>query len=267
MTTKPEQEATIKPLTFEAAKHGAIVLQKKYTTCTKRRECPPIFLVFSLKKAPSKSSGPHRLLLPNPVRHFPFEYSAEHPAVVFVTGESAKWQAVFDSLESPLKLKAISMSMLKKKLTTRKSRDELLRTTPLFFCEHLAAPSLPSNLGTQFFSRTKQPIIVNLNIDDSSQIYNEIKNATEATEFYIKTDTRLLMRIGDFTLTFDQLGENIANAAEQAMSLIPKSGKHVETMGLITSGIEIGPIWDKNPKKITLTAEDLVVKSVDDEDE
>lgn len=266
MTNKDEKADNFTPLTFGEAKHGAIVLQQKYTKSTKRRECPPVFLVIYLKKAPKKQSGPHRISLIHPIRPFPIECSQDHPPIVFVTGEAATWQTAFDKSTTFgfIKLKAISISMLKKKYTTRKSRDEMLSKTPIFFCEHAAAPVLPSHLGTQFFSRNKQPIIVTLDINDSDQIYKEIKEATECSELYVKKDTRLMMRIGAFNFTFDHLGENITNAADQAMKVIPKAIKYIDSMGLMSSGIEI-KIWDRNPKQITLTAEDILAKNDDGE--
>lgn len=267
MTNEDEKTDIFTPLNFGAAKHGAIVLQQKYTKSTKRRECPPVFLVFNLKKAPKKQSGPHRLSLPHPVRPFPIECSPDHPPIVFVTGEAATWQSAFDKQTKfgYIKLRAISISMLKKKYTTRKSRDEMLSKTPIFFCEHAASSVLPSHLGTQFFSRNKQPIIVTLDINDSDQIYNEIKQATECSELYIKRDTRLMMRVGAFNFTFDHLGENIANAADQAINIIPKAKKYIESMGLMSSGIDI-KIWERNPKKIQLTAEDILSKNVEDDE-
>lgn len=267
MANEDEKIDTFTPLTFGAAKHGAIVLQQKYTKSTKRRECPPVFLVIYLKKEPKKESGPHRLALIHPVRPFPLDYSPEHPPIVFVTGQAATWQTAFDtpSKFGQINLKAISVSMLKKKYTTRKSRDEMLSTTPIFFCEHAAVPMLPSLLGTQFFSRNKQPIVVNFDINDSDQIYKEIKEATECSEFYIKRNTKLMMRVGAFNFTFDHLGENIANAADQAIKIIPKAKKYIESMALMSSGIEI-KIWERNPKKIQLTPEDILSKNDEDID-
>ncbi|KAK8870471.1 Ribosomal L1 domain-containing protein 1 [Tritrichomonas musculus] len=269
MSNEDGKAESFTPLTFGAAKHGAIVLQQKYTKCTKRRECPPVFLVIYLKKAPKSQSGPHRISLMHPVRPFPIECSPDHPPIVFVTGEAATWQAAFDkpSKLGSIKLKAISISMLKKKFTTRKSRDEMLSTTPIFFCEHAAASVLPSRLGSQFFSRNKQPIIVTLDINDSDQIFNEIKKATECSELYVKQDKKLMMRVGAFNFTFDHLGENITDAADQAIKIIPKGKKYVESMCLMSSGIETKPIWERNPKIIQLTAEDLVTKSNEDADD
>ena len=244
------------PLTFSAAKHGAIILQQKYTKSTKRRECPPIFLVFNLKKGPSKESGPHRIFLPHPVRSFPFD-----SATVFVTGEASLWQETFD--KTGLKLNAISISMLKKKYTTRKSRDEILRSYPFFFCEAAAAPALPANLGTQFFSRNKQPVIVKLDQSDPEQITKEIKDATESSELYVKHKKKIMMRVGSFNLTFDHLAENISNAATQAMAYIPKPKARVESISLMTSGLEIPPIWEKNPKVVELKREDIISTNVE----
>ncbi|OHS99249.1 hypothetical protein TRFO_08497 [Tritrichomonas foetus] len=251
MSKETNQKEGYSPLTFAAAKHGAILLQQKYTKSTKRRECPPIFLIFNLKKGPSHESGPHRIFLPHPVRAFPFD-----SATVFVTGEAAAWSAAFE--KTGLKLNAISISMLKKKYTTRKSRDEILRSVPFFFAEAAAAPSLPANLGTQFFSRNKQPTIVHLDINDPDQIAKELKEATESCELYVKHKTRLMMRVGSFNLSFDHLGENLSNAATQAMNYIPKPKARVESISLMTSGLEIGPIWEKNPKVYELKPEELL---------
>lgn len=236
---------------FETVKNGVICLQKKYTQCTKRRECPPVFLIFHFVKAPSKSSGPHRIHFPHPIRNFPFQ-----KGIVFVTGESSKWNEIFEKVQ--LNVEAISISMLKKKYTNRKSRDQLLKSGDIFFCEKSAASVLPNHLGSQFFSRNRQPIVVSLKQDDPIQISQEIQNATESGELYIRHSLSCSIRVGGFNLTFDNLAENILSAIEQGYALIPKSKLRIESLSLMTSGLELPPFWEKNKKQIILKREDII---------
>ena len=246
-------------VTLAAAKSGVIQLQKKYTKSTKRRECPPIFLIFHFIKAPSKASGPHRIHFPHPVRTFPFQ-----SAVVFVTGESSKWEKSFEPLG--LNITAVSISMLKKKFTNRKSRDQLLKSCDIFFCEKSASAVLPNNLGTQFFSRNRQPIIVSLNPEDPIQMKQEFQEATESGELYIRHHTSCSVRIGGFNLTFDNLAENIIQCCEQSVEIIPKAKRRIDSVSLMTSGIELPPIWMKNAKRTILRKEDIVAEPVRNEE-
>lgn len=241
------------PITFSQARAAAVALQNTYATKTKRRESPPIFLIFNFKKAPSKSSGPHRIRLPSPVRHFPFQ-----TATMFVSGEAAPWQETFK--KTGLEINAISLSMLRKHYSTRKARDTLLHSSTFFYCEENAATSLPSLLGSQFFSRNRQPIRVRLDVNDSDQIMNELKEATECAEFYIKHDVNTMLRVGNFGISFDALGENILQGFQQAWDLIPKAKARVVSITLMTSGQTIPPFWEKNPKKLTLTPENVIVQ-------
>ncbi|KAH0788056.1 ribosomal L1 domain-containing protein 1-like [Histomonas meleagridis] len=245
-------------VTLSAAKSGVIQLQKKYTKSTKRRECPPVFVIFHFIKAPSKSSGPHRIQLPHPVRPFPFQ-----SAVVFVTGEASKWEKSFEPLG--LNITAISLSMLKKKYTNRKSRDQLLHSCEVFFCEKSASSVLPNNLGTQFFSRNRQPIVVTLNPDDPTQMKEEFQAATESGELYIRHHESCSVRVGGFNLTFDNLAENIIDCCTQALNIIPKAKLRIDSVSLMTSGIELPPIWTKNAKRTVLKREDIIPKIVKEE--
>ena len=244
---------TTQLLTWEQARLGAITLQKRFTQSTHRRECPPIFVIFHFVKAPSKSSGPHRIPLPHPVRPFPFLNGT-----LFVGGEASKWEPLIQ--KTGLSLKVISLSMLRKHYNTRKERDSLLHDpdSGQLFCEESIASQLPNRLGSQFFSRNRQPI--RIKIQDTftpDELKEEFRQACECSELYIRKDTTCLMRIGAFNLSFDYLGENIASAVQQAYELIPKAKARIESITLMTSGLEIQPIWEKNPKKITLTAEDI----------
>lgn len=250
-------------LPLESVKNGVICLQKKYTQCTKRRECPPVFLIFHFVKSPSKTSGPHRIHFPHPIRNFPFQ-----KGIIFVTGESSKWNEIFQKIQ--LNLEAVSISMLKKKFTNRKSRDQLLKSGDIFFCEKSASGVLPNHLGSQFFSRNRQPIIVSLNQEDSNQILQEIQEATENGELYIRHNLSCSIRVGGFNLTFDNLAENIISAFEQAYKLIPKAKLRIESLSLMTSGLELPPFWEKNKKQIILKREDIippVIQNSDNEEE
>ncbi|EAY06601.1 hypothetical protein TVAG_055950 [Trichomonas vaginalis G3] len=255
-----EEEASKKlsPLTFQMARSGAIELQQKYTKSTKRRECPNVFIVFDFIKPPKSSKGPINLTLPHPVRMFPFQ-----SGVVFVGGESVKWQEAFDKTE--LKLKAISMSALQKHYSSRKEQDQLFTSTDYFFAEKGVASQLPKKLGNKFFSRNRQPTQVSLDISNPEQIYNEIKNSIQGTQFYIPASNECWVRAGGFNLSFDHLAENIAICSELAMQEIPKAKARVKSIHLYASGIAMPPIWEKDAKKITLTAEEIKTTRTNEE--
>ena len=235
------EEAKLSPLSFNAARSGAIALQQKYTKSTKRRECPSVYLVFEFIKAPSTSKGPIRIKLPYPVRRFPFQ-----SAVVFVGGEGAKWQEAFD--QTDLQLKAISMSNLAKHYSTHKEQDELFTSCDYFFVEKNVAEQLPKKLGSKFFSRNRQPTEVTLDISNPEQIAKEIQDAIEQTQFYIRHTDNCWIRIGAFNLSFDHIAENITTAAELAYHEIPKAKARVKAIHLSASGIDMPPIWQKTPK-------------------
>ena len=116
-------------LPLESVKNGVICLQKKYTQCTKRRECPPVFLIFHFVKSPSKTSGPHRIHFPHPIRNFPFQ-----KGIIFVTGESSKWNEIFQKIQ--LNLEAVSISMLKKKLQIVNQEINYLNQVISFFVKN-----------------------------------------------------------------------------------------------------------------------------------
>lgn len=248
--TEEENPKTLSPLTFQLARSGAIELQQKYTKSTKRRECPSVFLIFDFIKPPKSSKEPINLSLPHPVRMFPFQ-----SGVVFVGGEGGKWQEAFDKTE--LKLKAISMSALQKHYSSRKEQDNLFTSTDYFFAEKSIAQQLPKKLGNKFFSRNRQPTQVSLDIEKPEQIYNEIKSAIEGTQFYITASNECWVRVGAFNLSFDHLAENILTCSELAMHEIPKAKARVKSIHLYTSGIEMPPIWEKEAKKVSLTAEEI----------
>ena len=224
------------------ARSGAIALQQKYTKSTKRRECPSVYLVFDFVKAPSTSKGPIRIKLPYPVRRFPFQ-----SAVVFVGGEGAKWQEVFDKTD--LKLKAISMSNLAKHYSKQKEQDALFTSADYFFVEEKVADALPKKLGNKFFSRNRQPTQVTLDINDPRQISKEIQEAVEQTQFFIRHQDNCWIRIGGFNLSFDHISENITAACEIAYHEIPKAKARVKAIHLHSSGIDMPPIWEKPEKK------------------
>ena len=239
------EEESYQPVAFEAARTAAIDLEDKFRKSTKRRECPPVFLIFNFKRAPSRSSGPFRIRFQHPVRQFPFQ-----SGVVFVKGETAPWAPLFE--KTGIDLKPISLSMLKKKFTSQKAQDQLFKSADFFFCEASAAGALPGLLKSQFFSRNRQPMIVHLE-QDPDQIAREIREATECAELYVKSDTRCFLRCGAFNVSFDQLAENITNGIEQAMKLIPKAKARVESIALMTSGIEMPPFWNKHEKIVKVT--------------
>ena len=239
------EEESYQPVAFEAARTAAIDLEDKFRKSTKRRECPPVFLIFNFKRAPSRSSGPFRIRFQHPVRQFPFQ-----SGVVFVKGETAPWVPLFE--KTGIDLKPISLSMLKKKFTSQKAQDQLFKSADFFFCEASAVGALPGLLKSQFFSRNRQPMIVHLE-QDADQIAREIREATECAELYVKSDTRCFLRCGAFNVSFDQLAENITNGIEQAMKLIPKAKARVESIALMTSGIEMPPFWNKHEKIVKVT--------------
>jgi hypothetical protein len=237
------------PVSLAAARAAAIALRSKFTKSTKRRECPPVFVVFHFKKAPSKSSGPHRLSFPHPVREFPIQ-----SGVVFVKGEVTPWTAVLS--QTGLPLTAVSISQLKKKYTNQKAQDQLFKSAEYFFCEKAAAPVLPGLLTTQFFSMKRQPVVVELT-EDAEQIAMEIQAAVECAELYVKSDVKCFLRVGAFNLTFDNLAENVVAGIEQALKIIPKAKARVESISMICSGIEMPPFWEKHPQRVELKAEDI----------
>jgi len=247
------------------ARNGVISLQKKYTQSTKRRECPAVYLIFSFVKPPSQQSGPHLIRLPHPVRQFPFL-----KATVFVGGESTAWQKVFD--QSGLQLTAVSMSNLQKHYSTRKERDTLLKSATYFFFDKPIGSQLPKRLGNQFFSRNRQPLQVELDINNPDQIAKEIQTSVECTHLYVKSSDSCIMNIGAFNMSFDHLAENICSAISQAMPLIPKAKARVSSICLMSSGITMPPLWEKNQVKTTLKAEDIkpkisIVEESEQEDE
>jgi hypothetical protein len=237
------------PVSFGSARSAAIALQSKFTKSTKRRECPPVFLIFNFKKAPTTSSGPHRLRLPHPIRQFPFQ-----SGLVFVKGEVAPWSGLFS--QTPLPLSAISLSQLKKKYTTQKAQDQLFKSADYFFCDRPAAAALPGFLKSEFFSRKRQPVVVDLT-PSANQIEAEIRAAVESSELYVKSDIRCFLRVGAFNLTFNTLAENILSGVEQAMGIIPKAKARVQSIAMMASGIEMPPFWQKHPKKVELSIEEI----------
>jgi hypothetical protein len=239
------EEETLSPLSFTAARSGAIALQQKFTKSTGRRECPSVFVILDFVKPPKISKGPIRLKLPHPVRLFPFQ-----SAVVFVGGEGQKWQDVFDKTD--LKLKAISMSNLAKHYSKQKEQDELFVSADYFFVEKNVADQLPKRLGNKFFSRNRQPTLVTLDIANPEQIAQEIKDAVEQTDFRIRPTDNCWIRVGCFNLSFDNMAENITTACELAYHEIPKAKPRIKSIRLYTSGIEMPPIWDKHKKEVDL---------------
>ena len=135
-----------------------------------------------------------------------------------------------------------------------------------FFCESAAAGALPGLLKSQFFSRNRQPMIVHLE-QDPEQIAKEIRDATECAELYVKSDTRCFLRCGAFNVSFDQLAENIVHGIEEAMKLIPKAKARVESIALMTSGIEMQPFWRKHGKIVKVTPEMVKVEKNEEGDE
>lgn len=255
----PMAEESYQPVSIEAARTAAIDLEDKFRKSTKRRECPPIFLIFNFKRAPSRSSGPFRIRFSHPVRQFPFQ-----AGIVFVKGETAPWTPLFE--QTGINLKPVSLSMLKKKFTSQKAQDQLFKSADFFFCESAAAGALPGLLKSQFFSRNRQPMIVNLE-QDPEQIAKEIRDATECAELYVKSDTRCFLRCGAFNVSFDQLAENIVHGIEEAMKLIPKAKARVESIALMTSGIEMQPFWRKHGKIVKVTPEMVKVEKNEEDDE
>jgi hypothetical protein len=168
------------PVSIAAARAAAIALRSKFTKSAKRRECPPVFIIFNFKKAPSHSSGPHRISFPHPVRDFPIQ-----SGIVFVKGEFAPWSTLFS--ETGISLRAVSISQLRKKYTKQKSQDKLFKSAEYFFCEKAASPALPSLLRSQYFSMNRQPIIIELT-EDPEQIASEIREAVQSADLYVKND-------------------------------------------------------------------------------
>jgi hypothetical protein len=238
-----------KVVSFEAARSAAIAIQSKYAQSTKRRECPPLFLIFNFRKAPVEASGPFRIPLPHAIRGFPMK-----SGLIFVKGEAGPWNELFS--KTALNLTAVSMSMLKKKYTHQKAQDELFKSAEYFFCEQSARPLLPHLLKAEFFSRNRQPITVSLP-SDPEQIINELRSALESSELYIKRESRVLMRCGAFDLSFDHLAENIVAAVTEGMKYIPKAKARVSSLALMTSGIELPPFWEKHPAQKTLTKDQI----------
>jgi hypothetical protein len=237
------------PVSFAEARSAAIALRSKFTNSTKGRECPPVFLIFNFKKAPSKSSGPHRLVLPHPVRKFPF-----HSGIVFVKGEVAPWNDLLSLTSLPLS--AVSLSQLKKKYTSQKSQYQLFKSADYFFCDRPAAAALPGLLISPFFSRKRQPVVVDL-APATDRVEAEVRSAVESSELYVKSDIRCFLRVGAFNLTFDAIAENILSAVEQAMRIIPKAKARVQSISMIVSRIEMPPFWQKHPKRVALTVEEI----------
>lgn len=263
------EEEKLSPLSFTAARSGAIALQQKFTKSTGRRECPSVFVIFDFVKPPKITKGPIRIKLPHPVRLFPFQ-----SAVVFVGGEGQKWQEVFDKTD--LKLKAISMSNLSKHYSKAKEQDELFVSADYFFVDQSVADQLPKRLGNKFFSRNRQPTVVSLDFSSPEQISQEIRDAIEQTDFRIKPTNNCWIRVGCFNLSFDHMAENITTACELAYHEIPKAKPRISAIRLYASGIEMPPIWEKHKKEVDLDTPITYVikkdkkrrgKGDDDEDE
>lgn len=232
------------------ARSGSISLQRKYTETTKRRECPDVFIILTFRKPPKKSSGPHRVKSPHPVRQYPFS-----SAVIFVNGESKAWQDIFDDIN--LKIKAISMSSLNKNYSTTKEKDKLFRSVQYFFFDKRCGSKLAKRLNNQFFSRTRQPTQVDLDINNKERIVNELRDALECTQFYLKdNDTTCWVRAGSFALSHDHLGENISQICSSAWEIIPDSHTRIISVKLSTSGME-KVIWEKDGEGPVLTPESV----------
>jgi hypothetical protein len=238
------------PVPFEAARAAAISLRSKFTKSAKRRECPPVFVIFNFKKAPNHASGPHRLSFPHPVREFPIQ-----SGIVFVKGGSTPWSALFS--ETGISLRAISISQLRKKYTKQKAQDKLFKSAEYFFCEKGATATLPGLLRSQFFSMNRQPIIVEL-AENAEQIASEIREAVQSADLYVRNDVKCFVRVGAFNLTFDNLAENVIAGIEQALKLIPKARARVESISMMASGIEMPPFWRKHPQRMELTAAEVL---------
>jgi hypothetical protein len=237
------------PVSIDAARSAAIALRSKFTKSTKRRECPPVFIIFHFKKAPSQRSGPHRIFFPHAIREFPIQ-----SGIVFVKGEMAPWTDLFS--KTGISLTAVSVSQLKKKYGNQKAQDQLFKSAEYFFCEKAASAQIPSLLKTQFFSMNRQPIVVELKADPD-QIASEIRSAIESGEFYVRLDVKCFLRVGALNLGFDKLAENVITGIEQALKIIPKAKARVESISMMTSGIEMAPFWVKHPKKVDLTADEI----------
>jgi hypothetical protein len=171
---------------------------------------------------------------------------------VFVKGEVAPWNDLFARTSLPLS--AIAFSQLKKKYTTQKSQDKLFKSTDSFFCDRPTAAALPGLLRSEFFSRKRQPVVVDLELA-ADQVEAEVRPAVESSELCVKSDIRCFLRIGAFNLTFDAIAENILSAVDQATSIIPKAKAMVQSIAMMASGVEMQPFWQKYPKRVELTVE------------
>jgi hypothetical protein len=73
------------------------------------------------------------------------------------------------------------------------------------------------------------------------------------------------LRIGAFNLTFDAIAENILSAVEQATGIIPKAKAMVQSIAIMASGVEMQPFWQKHPKRVELTVEEIRGKPDNDD--
>ncbi|OLY77689.1 putative ribosome biogenesis protein [Smittium mucronatum] len=101
-------------------------------------------------------------------------------------------------------------------------------------------PILPKLLGSKFFSKKKQPVIVNLTKPD---LAHELTKALNSTYFFSATGSSLSVKIGVSNLSTDQLSQNIIHALPFIVDRIPKKALNIKYLGIKSPNSVALPIY------------------------
>ncbi|OIT20152.1 PREDICTED: putative ribosome biogenesis protein C8F11.04 [Nicotiana attenuata] len=265
MESPPPSAAKVGRATIEKAVSALLKWKESQSKIQKAQLLPQddfIYLNLTLKKIPPKPrTNAFRIPFPNPI-HDPS--SSELCLIIDdrpnskLTSDAAK--KIIKSQNIPIS-KVIKLSKLKTNYKPFEAKRKLCDSYDLFLVDRRIVHLLPKLLGKQFFKKKKLPLPLDLIHKNWKE---QVERACGSGLFYLRTGTCCVMKVGKVSMESEQIVENVMEAIEGVVQVVPKKWGGVRSLHLRLSDSLALPLYQALPD-IKLKIEGFKQKQAEEE--
>lgn len=147
--------------------------------------------------------------------------------------------------------KVIGTSKLRTKYESYEAKRNLCREYDLFLADDRILPSLPKLIGKSFFKLKKQPIPVDLTVNDWVA---QVDKAKSCTTMLLSAGSCMSIKVARSSQSIEEVLANIDAVLRAVAETIPKKWSNVQAVYLKSSDSVALPVYQTLPSESTIAA-------------
>lgn len=161
--------------------------------------------------------------------------------LIVKNGDKARIKEALAADPVPGLAKIIEIKKLKKNFSRFDDKRTLAGAYDLFLADDRIVPYLPEALGTKFFVKKKQPVVVRVSRKDVS---NAIRAVYHSTQMVVSTGACSNVKVAHLAMDVNAAVENILVATNNCAAHIPKGWNGIQSISIKTNESVALPIYN-----------------------